>query len=172
MENYYKILEVDKEASDEIIEKAYKTLVKKYHPDLKKGNEKIIAENKIKKINEAYDILSDKNKREEYNKNLNENYISVEKYNLIINENLNLKRQLKNYNYSSQQAHKESQSIPKDSKEILKTILSLFLTFLIIFLILQLPFLKNIFEDLFNGNLIFLLLIIIIFCYYFFKNKK
>ena len=32
--NYYKILEVDKNASPEVIEKAYKTLVKKYHPDL------------------------------------------------------------------------------------------------------------------------------------------
>ena len=35
--NYYEILEVDKNASDEIIEKAYKTLVKMYHPDLQNG---------------------------------------------------------------------------------------------------------------------------------------
>ena len=34
MKNYYEILEVDKNASEEVIEKAYKTLAKKYHPDL------------------------------------------------------------------------------------------------------------------------------------------
>ena len=39
-ENYYDILEVSKNASPEIIEKAYKTLVKKYHPDLQKNEEK------------------------------------------------------------------------------------------------------------------------------------
>ena len=38
--NYYDILEVNKNASPEIIEKAYKTLVKKYHPDLQKNEEK------------------------------------------------------------------------------------------------------------------------------------
>ena len=56
MKNYYEILEVDKNASDEIIKVAYKALVKKYHPDLKEGNAKINAEDKIKQINEAYDI--------------------------------------------------------------------------------------------------------------------
>ena len=58
-ENYYDILEINKNASPEIIEKAYKTLIKKYHPDLQKNDLKIKYEEKIKKINESYDVLSD-----------------------------------------------------------------------------------------------------------------
>lgn len=48
-ENYYDILEINKNASPEIIEKAYKTLVKKYHPDLQENNQKNNYEEKIKK---------------------------------------------------------------------------------------------------------------------------
>ena len=81
MENYYKILEIDQNASPEIIEKAYKTLVKKYHPDLKKDSEKIESENKIKQINLAYDTLSDEIKRINYNATLKEKYISIAEYN-------------------------------------------------------------------------------------------
>ena len=105
MKNYYEILEVDKSASDEIIKVAYKSLVKKYHPDLKEGIEKNIAEEKIKIINEAYDILSNPVKREKYNKTLINENISAEQYNLILNENINLKKQI-NYlknNYSQVQ---------------------------------------------------------------------
>lgn len=94
MENYYKILEIDKDASDEIIKNAYKTLVKKYHPDLQTGNNKIIAEEKIKKINEAYDVLSDKTKKQEYDNNLINENISIEQYNFILNENIKLKEEL------------------------------------------------------------------------------
>ena len=56
--NYYKILEVDFNASPEVIEKAYKTLAKKYHPDLQEENQKVIAGEKLKEINEAYEVLS------------------------------------------------------------------------------------------------------------------
>lgn len=66
MKNYYEILEVDIKASTEVIEKAYKTLVKKYHPDLQPPEKKQEAENKIKMINEAYDVLSNQVKREQY----------------------------------------------------------------------------------------------------------
>ena len=60
METLYDILEVSKKASKEIIEKAYKTLAKKYHPDLQNSdNEKKIAEERMKAINEAYSVLSD-----------------------------------------------------------------------------------------------------------------
>ena len=59
MKNYYQILEVDQRASKEVIEKAYRTLVKKYHPDLYSTVQKGQAESKLKDLNEAYDILSD-----------------------------------------------------------------------------------------------------------------
>ena len=48
MKNYYDLLEVSEKASPEVIEKAYKTLVKKYHPDLQPDDKKKEAEEKIK----------------------------------------------------------------------------------------------------------------------------
>ncbi len=66
MKNYYEILEVNPKASYEIIEKAYKVLVKKYHPDLYSGTKKEYAQEKIKEINEAYHILSNQFLREQY----------------------------------------------------------------------------------------------------------
>lgn len=66
MKDYYEILEVNEKASSEIIEKAYKTLVKKYHPDLYSTVEKKEAEKKLKDINEAYQILSDSFLKSQY----------------------------------------------------------------------------------------------------------
>ena len=66
MKDYYGILEVNEKASPEIIEKAYKTLVKKYHPDLYSSVQKREAETKLKEINEAYNILSDRFLRSQY----------------------------------------------------------------------------------------------------------
>ena len=62
--DYYKILGVDKNASADDIKKAYRTLVKKYHPDLH-PNDKEAAE-KFKEINEANEVLSDDKKRKQY----------------------------------------------------------------------------------------------------------
>ena len=93
-QNYYDILEINKNASPEIIEKAYKTLVKKYHPDLQDDNLKIKYEEKIKKINEAYEILSDIKKRKNYDLNLKNIEISIEDYNNLYNENINLKKEI------------------------------------------------------------------------------
>ena len=92
--NYYDILEVNKNASPEIIEKAYKTLVKKYHPDLQQDENKNKYEEKIKKINEAYDILSDPEKRKKYDLNLKNTEISINDYNSLYQENINLKNNL------------------------------------------------------------------------------
>lgn len=93
-QNYYEILEVNKNASPEIIEKAYKTLVKKYHPDLQQDEDKNKYEEKIKKINEAYDILSDPEKRKKYDLNLKNTEISINDYNSLYQENINLKNNL------------------------------------------------------------------------------
>lgn len=70
MKDYYGILEVNKNASKEIIEKAYKVLAKKYHPDVNQGENKAKAEEKMKLINEAYEILSNDDKRKEYDNEL------------------------------------------------------------------------------------------------------
>lgn len=66
MSNLYEILEVSEKASKEVIEKAYKVLAKKYHPDLQKEGDKENAEIKMKQINEAYEILSDDERRNQY----------------------------------------------------------------------------------------------------------
>ena len=62
----YEILEVSENASTEIIEKAYKVLAKKYHPDLQDESQKANSEKKMKQINEAYEILGNSEKRKEY----------------------------------------------------------------------------------------------------------
>ncbi len=62
--DYYKILGVDRNASESEIKKAYRKLAMKYHPDHSKGDKQ--AEEKFKKISEAYAVLSDKEKRKQY----------------------------------------------------------------------------------------------------------
>ncbi len=87
MKKYYEILEVNPKASVEIIEKAYKVLARKYHPDLYEGEKKIYAEQKMRDINEAYKILSDDFLREQYDSELEKEqeydniYINTDKNN-------------------------------------------------------------------------------------------
>ena len=63
--NYYEVLGVDKNATEEEIKKAYRKLAKKYHPDANPNN-KEEAEAKFKEVNEAYENLSDPQKRKMY----------------------------------------------------------------------------------------------------------
>jgi len=62
--DYYKVLGVNKSASDNEIKKAYRKLALKYHPDQTKGDKQ--AEAKFKQVSEAYAVLSDKEKRQQY----------------------------------------------------------------------------------------------------------
>lgn len=64
-EDYYKLLNVDRNASDAEIKKSYRSLAMKYHPDRNKDNPEE-AEVKFKQINEAYEVLSDPKKRAAY----------------------------------------------------------------------------------------------------------
>jgi molecular chaperone DnaJ len=91
MKDYYKILEVEENASDEEIKKSYRNLSKKFHPDLNpEGAEK------FKEIAEAYEVLSDGPKRQEYNfkrKNPYQNTPFQDLFSQMFGANVNQQRQ-------------------------------------------------------------------------------
>lgn len=64
--DFYKTLDVSKTASEDEIKKAYRKLARKYHPDLHPNDKE--AESKFKEVQEAYDVLGDKAKREQYDR--------------------------------------------------------------------------------------------------------
>ena len=63
-QDYYETLGVSRDAKDDEIRKTYRRLARKYHPDLNPGDKS--AEERFKKVQEAYDILSDPKKRQVY----------------------------------------------------------------------------------------------------------
>ena len=62
--DYYEVLGLEKGASEDAIKKAYRKLAKKYHPDVNPGDTQ--AEERFKEVNEAYEVLSDADKRSRY----------------------------------------------------------------------------------------------------------
>lgn len=70
MKDYYKILNVSKTATEEEIKRSYRVLAKKYHPDVNPGDQK--AADTFADINEAHDVLSDAQKRAEYDRKVKE----------------------------------------------------------------------------------------------------
>ena len=66
--DYYEILGVSREATEKEIKTAYRKLARKWHPDLHQGKDKEAAEAKFKQINEAYEVLSDAEKRAKYDR--------------------------------------------------------------------------------------------------------
>lgn len=110
---YYDILEINRNASPEIIKKAYTTLAKKYHPDLQEGAFKKEYEEKLKLINEAYEVLSDEEKKKVYDVELESQEKNNEKmYDTLLHENTYLKNKLnhiqQNENTFSNQGINES----------------------------------------------------------------
>ncbi|MBX9852822.1 MAG: DnaJ domain-containing protein [Cytophagaceae bacterium] len=73
--DYYKVLGVTKNASQEEIKKSYRKLAVKYHPDKNAGNKN--AEEKFKELNEAYEVLSDPDKRKKYDR-FGENWAKID----------------------------------------------------------------------------------------------
>ncbi len=112
MKDYYKILEVDNSASSEVIAKVYKILAKKYHPDVNPNNKQDF-EKKFKEISEAYEILSDEEKRKNYdiqlenfkqyelNKTHNEDYENLKAYCIELQDELNSIKKAFNYDQNN-----------------------------------------------------------------------
>lgn len=176
--NYYEILEVSQNASSEVIEKAYKTLAKKYHPDLQPDEaSKKESENKMKEINEAYEILSNEEKRKIYNLELEEekraqieraqsnaNNISAEQERLRQEA---IRQQQLEYEIQMQEARQKAYHdayiqdlknrgykirYKKTFKDYIKSGIALLLTIFVLFLIVQIPFVKEFFVNMYYEN--------------------
>lgn len=170
MKNYYEILEVNENASKEVIDKAYKVLAKKYHPDLQEERNKKAAEEKIKSLNEAYEILSNPEKRKIYDnkvarlKEEEERKKQLEHQNYVNNISNVYARQYTNVQREAEKHKSINKQFKKEyKKELLKlrlqgfirkvvAIVSVIVVFaLICFIIYKIPatnrWLYNLYED-------------------------
>ena len=181
--NYYEILEVDKKASNEIIEKAYKTLAKKYHPDLQSNEIQKEYEEKMKLINEAYSVLSDDYKKSTYDEQLQNNIGSIDDYKKVLQENAALKQEIQrltgeqtqqtynNMQYQEQvnravnQAYQDAYvqdmknrgykiKYKHTFKQYRNLIISIAVVILIFILIWQIPFVKKFFVGIYEENIV------------------
>ena len=162
MKNYYQILQVSENASSEVIEKAYKVLAKKYHPDLQSGDIKSrLAEGVFKEITEAYEVLSDRVLREQYDKQIG----LIPNYNNFTHINPNTKSNFKtnkSSKYRKEQIEKFSikdlitiisnaihnqANKPKDERrrDLIALILTLIVVAILVIIVLNVPLLKNFF---------------------------
>ncbi len=121
MKTLYEILEVSETASKEIIEKAYKVLAKKYHPDLQPIEQKEEAEKIMKQINEAYNVLIDETKRKAYDAKLKQEREEREQqnssYNNSNNESYNENVHYQNMQEEIKKQAKINQKIQNDIKQ-------------------------------------------------------
>ena len=101
MKNFYEILEVNENASLEVIEKAYRVLAKKYHPDAWPPDKVYWAEDRFKEITEAYQTLSNDFLRHEYDLKIGVNTSFEDKYNELYRENENLKQEVNSMKFKN-----------------------------------------------------------------------
>ena len=113
MKNYYEILEVSENASSEVIERAYKVLAKKYHPDTWPRDKLYFAENKFKEITEAYEVLSNDELRKNYDIKIGLNNSLDDKYNTLYSEHEKLKQEINNMKITN-----ESQKYINQNKHV------------------------------------------------------
>jgi chaperone protein DnaJ len=107
LKNLYSILGLSTSATEEEIKKAYKELAKKLHPDRNNG----IETEQFKEITEAYDILSDKKKKAEYDKE-------------IIGFNSNFEVNFENYDFTKDVFREYSMDLNKEDDSKLKDLFS------------------------------------------------
>lgn len=194
--NYYDILQVNRNASPEIIEKAYKTLAKKYHPDLQTEENKKQAEEILKEINEAYETLSNAEKKQVYDASLDEEtqILGTDTYynqtknedatntNEPLENNLRYEQQIQQKRQYEEQLQREQElayqqqleqarqrayhdayiqdlknrgykiRYQKSLKDYITSFISLLTTLLVLFLLWQIPFIKNMFVNMYLEN--------------------
>lgn len=117
--NYYEILEISEDASQEVVKAVYKALAKKYHPDCFSGNRQY-AENKMIQINEAYEVLSDEEKRRKYNEILKSQQFSSHQYQRASNSKDYYSKSETNFtnqNYTNESDFSERQSENTDVED-------------------------------------------------------
>lgn len=113
MKTYYEILEVDRKATKEVIEKAYRKLAKKYHPDLQSNSERAKYGDIMAEINEAYSVLSNKEKREEYDQELEFDKLdNVEE--IVKDKTINIKEEIINLREDLNKISGYKVEIPED----------------------------------------------------------
>lgn len=181
MKNYYEILEVNINASQEVIDKAYRVLAKKYHPDTQASDKKQWAEEKFKELNEAYEILSDSEKKKNYDLEFNKS--SNKELEKLYNKNIELQNMVNNLKHSQVKAptnisntqtannpvnsynaftsYKPKEKIvryytyyksPSKLKDLLAFLITFLLIFAIGFILWKIPFTKNFLVKLYNDN--------------------
>lgn len=171
MKNYYEILEVSENASYEIIEKAYRTLAKKYHPDINSSNNINWSEDRFKELTEAYRVLANPTLRTQYDEEMGLNSKNFDVYNNLYSEKERLEREVQNLkmekesqNYVNKKRKEHSNSLnPKKyfqiigtalynetkkskeerSKDIFALILTIVIVAIIVFVFWKVPVLNN-----------------------------
>lgn len=151
--NYYEILEVSQNASPEVIDKAYKALTMKYHPDMQpKGTIDSSSIDKFKEIVKAYEVLSDPDKKAEYDQDQRINVKETSNNNANSNEDSSQrvpKSRVMNYATTyAQSIHDMIQNHSKKSKDerskdIKALGISLAVMVILIILFWKVPFLRK-----------------------------